>query len=397
MSNEPGEETVREALMKRDDLAPRDHAALLKKLAGIELARGGWTEALQHLDEALRVLSSDDSASAQRIRDGLSERRAWTLFRQGDLTGAKELAEATLARLIDETHPEVVAGLYNTLGGIAWQQGRQAEAIALTSRAADLYERSGDDAGAATARANVGILLFSAGRWSEAEQQFSRADGMRKAIGWDSERPRGLVNLAILEMAQGKRDAARRDLTEAMQLSARLGQRYVSARAELALAHLELLDGHCDNARRHIDAASSSACLCEDDEVQAAWLQALVECDTGTPDRGVELAERARTIAQDAGLLESEADCCRALGVAYRRSKRHADAERTLSDAVALAERSGNHYQRALALLELGEVCHETAAPDRARTSVGEAAEVFRSLGATADLMRANTLRQALA
>ncbi|RME62446.1 MAG: tetratricopeptide repeat protein, partial [Caldilineae bacterium] len=104
----------------------------LRELADVRQREGKWDEGHSYLQTALQALDGRPLPHAVQRRRVILERMAWGLFRKGDLEEALRTARSAVADLsVDEagTDAVVLANLYNTLGGIAWQQGNHEEAI----------------------------------------------------------------------------------------------------------------------------------------------------------------------------------------------------------------------------------------------------------------------------
>lgn len=376
----------------------RQRVELIRELVDVYARSGSWGRAHHRIDEGLRLLDEQPDEQHDDLQASLLERRAWVLFRQSRLQEAISIARPLASRLSLSGNSDALrADLHNTLGGIAWQQGDVDTAVEQVRRAAELYERARNTFGSANARMNLGILHFSRGEWPESAEAFEEADRLRRESGWATGRAASLLNLGLLHMAMGQHEQARREIEESLHVSHDAGEQYDVAHAYIALAQLDLTENRTDDACRHLDdALAAEDCICDDDRVQAGWLKALIECDRGGHERGVAIATDARKIAQHANLRESEADCCRALGIAYRRGKQYDHAERMLRESVALSEQVGDSYRRALALLELGATTLEAQRRDEARPHFDEATREFERLGAQHDLSRAHTARAAL-
>lgn len=350
--------------------------ALLHELAEQQLRAGKWDAAIRSIDDALELADDDES------RWKLEERKAWALFRKGHLREARAAAESLNGSLTDAKSR---AGLHNTLGGIAWQAGRCDDAFQHVSRAAAYFEEAGDRFGAATAHTNLGVLAYSQGRWSTAEQHFAAADQVRDDLGCIAGRAVNLLNLGLLRMAMGDHVQARENLEDAVRFARQAAEPYDESRAEIALAQLDLLQSRFDDASAHLESVlAARESINDDDVVQASWMKALVECDRGAVQQGMRLAEEARQIARGHNLLESEADCCRALASAYARSQQEEMASELLDEAIRLA--AGDPYRRGLALLD-------KAVLRRDRENLDEATRLFEQLGARYDLRRAEDVR----
>jgi tetratricopeptide (TPR) repeat protein len=375
-----------------------EHVDLLRELADVRAKQGAWNDADTRVGEALRLAEGDDIATAL-----LLERRAWIYFRQGRLREAEQLARKILGNLDEDKYPAVAAALHNTIAGITWRLGNLANAIPDLARASDLFERAGDRCGTANAKTNLGVIYLTNGEWEKAARALKESETIRHEIGWVTGRSSNLLNLGWLEAVRGDRDDARKHLSESLKIATDAGEEYDIAHAELALAYLDFLEERVDDACKHIDSVlGRDACICDDDRVQAQWLKALIECDRGGAEKGVALASEARQLAQKSQLIESEADSCRALGIAQGRCENFEEAERSLTESAELAQRAGDPYRRALALLELALLYERAAArqpsgPQRWRkevqTQLDEATRVFNGLGARIDFERAEKLR----
>jgi tetratricopeptide (TPR) repeat protein len=374
---------------------------LLYELVDIRAKQGGWYEADRRIEQALEVIANSDDKDARVMRASLLERRAWIYFRQGRLREAEQVA-TTIAKQLDEKHLwALAASVHNTLGGVAWQEGRLDEAIKEVNRSAELYEAAGDRCGMAIAKTNAGVLNFSTGHWPEATTAFAESDRIRSDMGWTTGRASNLLNLGWLKAVVGDHDNARKHLEESLRLATLSGEEYDIAHAEIAIAHLDFLDDRIDAAYEHLDSVLKRECVGDDDVVQAQWLQALIECHRGGAERGVGIASAARLRAQKSNLIESEADACRTLGIAYTRCEDFHSAEKCLTEALALAERTGDPYRRGLALLEMAALYEQAAErqpndPEAWRKTASanakEAETVFSTLGARPDLQRAQQL-----
>jgi len=380
-----------------------ERVRLLRELADLCAKQGHWHRAQSVIDEAFELLGDDAERDAFDLWAALTERRAWIFFRQGRIRDAAQIAQYLCRVLDEETQAALLADVYNTIGGVAYQEARHLDGITAVTKSAALYEQVDNIVGLATARMNLGVLLLTEGRWREAVEEFAASDQLREQLDDRTGRSSTLVNLGLLKLALGDYDEARHSFDESLRMSAEAGEEYIAAHAQLALGYLSLLESRIDEADEHLEAAlARDERMCGDDRVQAAWVKALVECERGNLDRAMKLAGDARRVAHESSLLDCEADCCRALGIAHLRSKQYDEAKRLLFESASLAQQASDPYRRALALLELGNLCHEASCSDaeaaerwadEGRLSVREASDVFMQLGAKRDLARADMMR----
>lgn len=380
---------------KIDQVDDYGRAAVLHELAQVALHEGRWRDAHQQLDEALSALGENARENHWRLWMAISERKAWALFREGKLAQAKLIAEMLRGEIGErqDVRASTRADLFNTLGGIAWQESRINDAVRDTRRSAELYEAKRDYTGAAHAYTNLGVLHYTRGEWARACEELGHSENLRLQHAIMNGRASNLINLASIEMSMGDHESARAHLESAIALSRDLGEQYETARAEIALAHLDVLEQRLDEAWVHLDGATlSPELISQDDHVQASWLKSMIESARGSVDAGMKTASDALRAARESQCVESQGDCYRALAYAQRRSKKYEEAERMLREAITLADQTGDLYRRGLALLDLGEMYQEDGRSDPARRSVAEAAQLFATLGARFDLERAQKL-----
>lgn len=380
----------------KQQLDPREAAEFLYQLSRVRSMQGNWKLSEEAIDRAMTLINGANPET-DTLRAGLLERRAFVHFRQGKLHEAR--LEAESARKSLQSTPAaaaVLADLHNTLGGIAWWEGAREEAVAHVREAVDFYAQAGDDRGRANSLMNLGILLFTTGRWNEAASRFQESDRVRRDCGFLPGRAANLLNLGVLQMSMGDLVHARQSFDESKRLSIEAGEDFDTARAELGLAQVDLHEERLDDACARLDAAMAKQhYLCDDDTIQAEWLKALIECGRGGGDAAVDLASAALSHARKASLPETEIDSCIALGIASARCGRYKEAQDALLEAAKSAERLRDPYRRALALVELCDVCDRASGPawkTDGRAHAGEAVRLFTDLGVSTGVDRAQTL-----
>lgn len=364
-----------EALRLED---PAMRIELLRELADIRAKKGQWRAAQEALDKGLALAGTMDEQ-----RDPLLERRAWIFFREGNFSDARRLCDQLIARLRDSNRVALLADLHNTLGGVAWQEGRIDDAMAAIAESISLYDLARNQAGAAHSRLNLGILCFARGDWQRARRYLVQSRRIRAASGSTHGLALVLFNLGLVEMASGKLTLARRYLDESAERSRSAGEEHEALFADMALAQIDLLENRIDDAAARLGTVMRLRQSLDGDAlVQALWLQALIESRRGHLEHALELARDARRRARATGIAESDADACRALGTIYRTAGRPDDAKRALEESLAMARKANDPYRRALAELELSQVLRD---PARSNAAIS----VFKRLGAKYDLIRA--------
>lgn len=363
---------------------------VLRELADVRARRGQMQRAHEALDAALQLLNGRTDPEAIRKRAELDERRSWIHFREGNILEARSLCLDLLARLGDgeRSYAALLADVHNTLGGVAWQEGRIDDAMAEIGKSITLYDAAKHRVGAAHSRLNLGVLCFSRGDWNRARRYLVQSRRIRAGAGWLQGMAANLLNLGLLEMASGKLTQARRYLEESEETSRNAGEEHDRVLAVIALAHLDLLERRIDDAAARLEPVLRMRTLTDDAHAQALWLMALVELARGAGDRALQLARESRRRARTSGSVDSEADACRALGVIHRAERHFAEAKTELEESIALAKKADDPYRRGLALFELSTVLHALG-DGRAAELAAEAMGIFRRLGARYDLTRA--------
>ena len=367
------------------DETPR-RIELLRELADIRAKKGQWRVAHDAIDSALKLLRANGDAM---LEHALLERRAWVLFREGKLAEARQLCGRLIEAMRDnrDANGALLADLHNTLGGILWYEGRIDEAMAEIAESIALYDATRNAAGAAHSRLNLGVLCFARGDWKRARRYLVQSRRIRVGSGCTQGLASNLLNLGLVEMASGKLTVARRYLNESASASRAAGEEHEELIAELALAQADVLEHRFDSAGGRVEPIlRARRALGDDIYVQALWLSALVEQGRGNLDRALDLARDAHRKARANGIVETEADVCRALGIIYRTTGALADAKLSFDESIRLAKIANDPYRRALALFESSTVTRD-------RAEAEEAVAVFKRLGAHYDLTRARFSR----
>lgn len=379
----------------------------LRQLADVEQREGSYVEALVHLEAGLKVLEEISTDEQPKLRCSLLDRMAWINFRQGQLKDASALAVAAVDDLktYDLDDSMLLASLFNTLGGVSWQQGELDKATAFVEQSLQLYQNMGYFWGTAIALGNLGILCDLQGSWAKAASYYQQAYDLHQITGDRQNQANNLDNLGTLHMAMSEHEKAKQELEAKLLICQRLGDAWDMAQAQLGLGHLALIQNRFEDTATCAETALS---LAEnigslEIQIQALWLLALVEAENGAWQVGLPLAEQALELAQTARLVEKEGECLRVLGVLHARAGQSGEAEAFLRHSIDLSIKQNDPYRQGQALLELGRVYQRQAqvgqpALDKwraeAQITLEKAAKLFEALGAAYDL---HLVRTALA
>jgi tetratricopeptide (TPR) repeat protein len=362
---------------------------------------GAYAEALTLLEAGLQVIEQAGSHQQSLQWLSLFDRMAWIRFRQGQLEEAAALAHFATAGLTVENakDPIRLASLYNTLGGICWQQGKLEQAIGHVESSLQLHKGIGYLWGQAIAYGNLGILHDALGNWPRAVDYYQQAYNLQEKIGDRQNQATSVINLATMHMQLGRHEAAWQDLERGLAIARQLGDTWGTAVCQVNMAELALMQSDLELAKGQAEEALALA-----EEIGSSEIQVQARCCLALalagdqPETSLDVAEQALKMAQEAKLQAEEANCYRTLGILAGRAGRYDQADTYLREAVERSAQQNDPYRQALALLELGRLYLALAqadeAPDTttiaiAMSSLAEAAEKFEALGAEHNLQLA--------
>jgi class 3 adenylate cyclase/tetratricopeptide (TPR) repeat protein len=372
---------------------------VLVELADVRMREGQLELAAARCESGLALLGEQGQTTHTGAWLRLMHQLAWVRFREGEIEVTLRLAEAAVQGANNSVDAITLAGIYRVLGGALYEQGRHDEAAQFVTRSLEVYQEFGYSPGTATAYDNLGSLYYVSGRWQEALESLNSAIRLKQEIGYLPNQAITLVNRGLLRLSMGDHEGAEEDLILGQLISARLGEEFGVVRAALVLAQLMLTRDRLAEAEANLEEVFQRLDTVGDDEgVQARRLLALVKGRNGDISTGLTLAEEALTLAKDAGIVEQETECMRALGELHTISGDFVRAQAMLKGAIERCKRQGDTYQLGLALLEFGMLNLRQAEvePQRheqyqtqAHFALAEAAQHLGSIGASFDLNRA--------
>jgi adenylate cyclase len=376
----------------------------LRELADIQVREGSPGEAIAYLKAGLDLLGGEGAEAYPEVWRLLVDRLAWVRFRQGKLEDALALASSATLDLNPESaqDPLTHASLYNTLGGIFWQQGNLAEATAYVERSLELYRCLGYFWGMANAYSNLGVLYYRRGDWPTALENWERTLELRRTIGDPQHEAAALNNLGFLRTSMGELKLAQRDLESGLAIGRQLGDDWIIAQSLISLAQLSAVESHFVEAAGHAEAALALAetISSTEIEVQGRWILALAQAERGNYGAGLQTARQALQLAREGGFLDLETDCLRTLGVLQTRTGEWLQAEIHFRESIERCLQQNDPYRRGQALYELGRMYQSlshtgdlSGAEWQAKglQALEEAAEQFERLGAARNLQAART------
>ncbi|MCA9932571.1 MAG: tetratricopeptide repeat protein [Ardenticatenaceae bacterium] len=377
----------------------------LRELADVYVREGTYEEAIFHLEAGVEALGDVGREEHTDIWLGLVERLAFVRMRQGQLDSAFALAHMGTTEIDIRKAQDLVAvaDLYNTLGGITWQQGNLDEAIFYVGQSLEPYNRLGYVWGTANAYSNLGVLYAQQGKWHKTLTYWEQALQLRQEIGDIQRQALSLANLAQLRLQMGDFAQAQADLAESQRIFERLGDNWGLTEVHATQGELALLQGDVAGSSQHVDASLKLAreVGSQDSQAHALRIRALVEAARGDVAQGLQTAVESLNIANPLGLTDLAADSSRTLGVLYLAEGNTQEAETRLRESLEMSRQIRDPYRQGLALLELGglyRALSRHAVPGQegqykqTQQVLQEAIGLFRRLGAAHDLIRAEEL-----
>ena len=305
--------------------------------------------------------------------------------RRGDLAEAARAYE----RAAEQQVPAVRADALFHLGRIAWRTGRYEDAVRRYEQARALAQDAGDEETRARSENGIGAVHYARGAYAQARACYASSLELTKD---DSLRGKILLNLGVIANIEGDFEDARQKYRRSLETFDRAGDE--SGRA-LVLHNLGML--HADQERWDEADEAYSRCLeiCERQGNRPMVANVLLNraellCARGDLDAAVAHADRALAIHTEVGDAVGRGEALRWRGDAYRRLGRREQAERSLREAVRIAQQHGVTLLEAEASRELASVREADGDAAGAVKWLERARKGFVTLGAQRDLAAAD-------
>jgi len=340
-------EHITEAASALHAAGDRRHLALVHSLSGIMLAQTG------RYDEATSAL-------------GQAERGAQAI--QAD---------------------DILATVCGNQANVAMMRHRYDQALALAERAVTLHESLGSGHGLAVSIATLGQICVRVGDLERAERNLKRALEVRSPVQYHETTGAVYDSLAQIHLMRGSYEQAGEYLRNAAEAYGGYGtqtSRWYEWSLKVLGVKLAMRRGEPEDARALADAIIGSGAAPPSDMLQAELLacEALVAGD------------RVPEAQQRLGQCESRLDprtmpgawgeYLRLRGIIHACSSRPTEAYHDIAQSASVFDLLGERYQAALSHLALGRMAGRAGARSVAERYLGQAAAVFRELGAVRDL-----------
>jgi tetratricopeptide (TPR) repeat protein len=369
------------------DIAAR--IELWHDLASIYELIGNFEAALGAFERMLRlswVAASKTTAASAFNKMG----RVWR--RKGDLKLSLEYLQRGLDLFRGASDARGVAGSLDDIGRALHMLGRYDEAEAQITEALARHTKDGDQRAIATSLSRLGNVHQDRGQFELAYECHRDALDIRKANGdrWGQVVARN--NLAALSFDLGELADARAGWVAALPEAESIGALPLSALILTNLGEVALAESKHDEARSRLENALEIIEDIEDrglETVCCRHLAALEKIQGNTP-AARELAERALTVAQKAGLREQEAQAYMTLGDVLSASIHDEEATDVgaltpaaiaFGAAIEVLANIGNESVLAKALFVFGRYKAEMGDHAEAKDMLRDALMMFSKLG----------------
>jgi DNA-binding CsgD family transcriptional regulator/tetratricopeptide (TPR) repeat protein len=296
--------------------------------------------------------------------------------------------EQNVSALLLRTPPSHVAGIWH------YTSGRLAEARAALEGALARSEAEGVEYWRADTLLRLSLTEGRAGNLERSEQLAAQGLEVAEQLGLEQLTSALLYGCGLAALWRGRPDDARKHAERGVRLSVSVGDEVYSASNEALLGFIDLTIGEHDRAADRLEEISRRveqvARRGNAQTVLANAVEALI--GAGRLDEAGATLSRLEGEPPDPGVGAVVARCRGAMAAAEGKLE---DARRELEEALRLHEEMPFPLERARTLLVLGGVLRRLKQRRAARSTLGEALEIFDRAGAAlwADGTRAELAR----
>lgn len=312
----------------------------LRGLGNLCYKRGEYEEAITQLEEGLPIARERGDLINQFCFNKYLGLSRWRVGRYDEARDHLETA-IELARRLDDQGLEKLA--QRILGGIAWATGEYEQARAYNEMEREYTQQTGNRPAYATASTNLGLIACLQGAYDRAEALHEESLSIVREVGMRHKEANTLNNLGHVALERGSHEEAHAFLETALEVANDIESSKHEGESHWRLGGVAIDTGDFDDAERHLKRAEV---IFEETGNQlyiarVTLEQARLALKRERTAAAFELAEDARSIAEELDAMKELSEC------------------RTVLGRIGLAE--GN--------------------PDRAREHWEEAVDVFQTRG----------------
>ncbi len=234
----------------RDLLKPADRAAILRRVASLEIACNRNAMALEALDEARRCLDASGDPTTRLSIDAPEAWAAWLEGHRERSAAALERAEEALRGSFPARPREMAlaAGAMHHVANLHHQLGHLSRALEVYQGQLALVAGAGLPQAEAATRCSLGAVLLDLGRHREAAEQLSIALAAAKKIGDRRTLCKARERLAEYHLRHGDLKSALQIAQVGLQDAEAIHHPCATASSLLALGRIYLRAGQVDDA-----------------------------------------------------------------------------------------------------------------------------------------------------
>jgi DNA-binding CsgD family transcriptional regulator/transcriptional regulator with XRE-family HTH domain len=260
--------TMARAALGRPDISNVTSAILRSTLASILIGRGFVREGIVEADAALAT-----PALPERVSTAAQLTRLVGLMATGDIAAARLPAQDILAGKGQSISDGALAGALSTIAGLAWTEGRVADAVGLFRAAVSRVERGSPEAMRLHPRQSLAATLSALGEFDSAQVLLDeeREDVQRAG---DTMWKAGIAaRQARLDLSAGRLDDALTAAQAAVDLGEELGAELFVPLARTTVAAIALMRGDVSAAGEQLKRCRSARSLAGFVITLTQWLE----------------------------------------------------------------------------------------------------------------------------
>lgn len=363
-----------------------DRVRIGLRVAQAEFMRGAFDVALAVTRDVRREARVLDDA---RVRARIAARYASILTESGQYRRALRYGRYAYAVLRDTDEHYVVGSIALAIGSDLTRLGRPQDAIEWLQSAAATFRRIDDSDGLVNALNNLGLAYKNMREWREATRFLEQALQLDERKGLYGRMRNHHQNLGLIRYRLGQWDLAEEHFRHALRINRELSHAGGEAGSLLALGMLARRRRQPDRAAEHFGRALelAQASSARRESLLAREFLAELEIDRANGTAALGLIEPA---LEEARLTAPRGDLVMELeiraGQALLLLGRQDEAQAALVRGLALAERSGDRIEYAIALRALGRLDAMRGQVQSMEAHLRDAAQVFDRLGETFEL-----------
>jgi putative nucleotidyltransferase with HDIG domain len=297
----------------------------------------------------LQAVELAETTGELRVQALALRRLAIIAHHRNDSARGRELCRRSLAVALDAGETLLAAEATNTEAAIDFEGGRLEAALAGYQRALELGGH--EPRLRARVEQNLGALANLQGRLEDAARHYQQALAVFRTVGDRRGCGRILHNLGMLSADRSHWDQADTYFEQSYQVATEQGDLHLGALCLLNQSEVHIARQRFDRARENAEQALDTFNRLDSqvDKADAYRIIGVVFRETGKPVLAEARLRTAMQLAQSTGLVLSEAEAARELGIVYQSLGRN-------QDSLSLLNRSYQLFSRLDASLDLVDI-----------------------------------------